>query len=232
MDRTASEDWMLPAGYVENRNVPRFDDLEIADDVRIWQPDVYDMAKRIATASKALIVDVGCGSGRKIKDYPAEKIVGLDLSKHIAHCSKETPEALWITCDLENIHPMIPRLISSRAVVICSDVVEHLENPNSLLKFLAFCSTRAMATIVSTPDREIVRGLDDLGPPANAHHVREWSLIEFMTLLRSYSFNISLAGHTREHNETESYGTITVASVRSEELISVASSQLHFLPAQ
>lgn len=228
MTEAPTEDWMLPPGYVENKNVPRFDDLAIVDDLRIWQPDVYEMAKEMAIAVNALLIDVGCGSGRKLRGFPPDRLVGIDLSKQIAHCATETPSGLWIACDLEKIHPALQNLISNRTIVVCSDVVEHLESPKGLIEFLSICSDRAAATIVSTPNRDLVRGLQDRGPPANPCHVREWSLLEFEELLSSYGFKTCFSGHTREHNESETHDTLTIVATKDSDIMKICQNNPHY----
>jgi len=34
--------------------------------------------------------------------------------------------------------------------------------------------------LISTVERDICRGVSDMGPPKNGHHVREWNKLEFM----------------------------------------------------
>ena len=69
-------------------------------------------------------------------------------------------------------------------VGICSDVIEHIREPNGLLSFLK--KLKCKLFVISTPKREhMVRN----GPPNNIHHVREWTFHEFQIYLESQGFN-------------------------------------------
>jgi hypothetical protein len=50
--------------------------------------------------------------------------------------------------------------------------------------------------LVSTPERDLVRGVQDEGPPANPHHVREWNRTEFGSMLRFMNAPIEFMGLT------------------------------------
>jgi hypothetical protein len=65
----------------------------------------------------------------------------------------------------------------SADLLICADVIEHIKDPDNLLKFI----TRANVKIIllSTPERTAVAGKYDFGPPENPAHYREWNLEEF-----------------------------------------------------
>jgi 2-polyprenyl-3-methyl-5-hydroxy-6-metoxy-1,4-benzoquinol methylase len=68
--------------------------------------------------------------------------------------------------------------------VICADVIEHVAAPDELLEFLAALGAEHL--VISTPDRnELHLGTED-GPPKNIHHVREWTLPEFLVFLADY----------------------------------------------
>ena len=58
--------------------------------------------------------------------------------------------------------------------------------------FLSFCSKMAQRAIFSTPNRDVVRGPDDMGPPIYPPHVREFNAGELYWILRQYYKDISL----------------------------------------
>lgn len=76
-------------------------------------------------------------------------------------------------------------------MIICSDVIEHLVDPDILLSFLEKSNFKFL--ILSTPERDSVqmkqRGLLWDGPPVNEAHVREWNFEEFEQYI-SYKFKI------------------------------------------
>jgi hypothetical protein len=69
-------------------------------------------------------------------------------------------------------------------LVICADVIEHLDNPDDLLDFIDDIDFRLL--IISTPERDGQAGKNDFGPPENTSHYREWNAVEFKNYLRQW----------------------------------------------
>lgn len=110
--------------------------------------------------------------------------------------------------NLEQGIPKISDDILSNSIVITSDVIEHIVKPDKYLRDLASISKKAPYVIVSTPDRDRVRGLDDLGPPDNPAHVREWSAGELHSLLDSSGISNLRTGYTINTNVHKEKSTI------------------------
>ncbi len=53
--------------------------------------------------------------------------------------------------------------------------------------------------VISTPDRDILRGENDFGPPRNMTHMREWNGKEFKNFISSSGFTI--VSHMLAHYE-------------------------------
>ena len=85
-------------------------------------------------------------------------------------------------------------------MVICSDVIEHLIDPESLIENLRSWLDYSPILILTTPERDLVRGPKDLGPPTNPSHVREWSLTELQGWLKFHGLNILFSGLTVNNN--------------------------------
>lgn len=89
--------------------------------------------------------------------------------------------------------PAIPEA-TSESLILCADVIEHLVNPAALLAVLRSLMDgtrgRAPLAILSTPERDLVRGRDHIGPPPNAHHVREWNQRELCEWFSNEGFVI------------------------------------------
>ena len=81
---------------------------------------------------------------------------------------------------------LTPDVFAGFDVVVASDVIEHLEDPQALLRALAASSVREI--VLSTPARELLveRGHRRLGPPQNPHHYLEWSTGEFVRLVAEH----------------------------------------------
>ncbi len=193
------ERFALPPGYVA-RDVPvYFDDTHRAEAEVIHQPDVYEAAAALARRTGAThIIDIGCGAaGKLLALAPEFELIGVDFGDNLEHCRRTHPQHTWLRWDIELEAPpeLSPELLG-RAVIVCADVIEHLVDPTGLLVGLRRLGEHAQMTIISTPDRERVRGLDDPGPPQNAAHVREWSLRELVELLTAGGLPPAFAGHT------------------------------------
>jgi trans-aconitate methyltransferase len=165
----------------------------------IYQPHVYALAAFLADRCSAKwVVDIGCGSAIKLKPFSGRfGLVCVDCAPALELARQSLPGAEFIEHDLETGLPALPVKLLERAVVICSDVVEHLQRPERLLQALANVAKIAPFVLISTPDRDRARGWLDNGPPANPTHVMEWSATEFVRFMRACGFNgIPIHGHT------------------------------------
>lgn len=150
-----------------------FSDLGNEDE---WQREVYDYARGVAVQSGAKSVgDFGCGSGFKLLSRFADfETTGIDRPEIVEHLRAEHPNRTW-----NETGDLTPELFDAFDVIIASDVIEHLEQPDRLLDALS--RSRATDIILSTPEREllIASGHRPYGPPANPHHYLEWTFDEF-----------------------------------------------------
>ena len=180
--------YSIRSGYAA-REIPEYFDDDLGD--VIWQPDVYEDAGRIAGRLGAgRIVDVGAGDGTKLAElHPAFEIIGVDYGANVERSSARFPFGSWRHHDLDTDAPLpISDDELGGAVVVCSDVIEHLRTPELLLAKLLGTLDRASAVLISTPERELWHGVRSDGPPRNRHHVREWSIREFGHILGMAGF--------------------------------------------
>ena len=188
--------FFLPKGYSPRTGHEQY--LDVPGDL-IYQPDVYDLGTFLAErCGVKWIVDVGCGSGEKLKGIASRfKVIGIDSSAGIALAKDNIPQAELIECNLENGLPMLSKELLRQSVVICSDVIEHLQRPDQLMGALAGVAKISPFVLISTPDRDRVRGWLDDGPPDNPAHVMEWAPSEFLRFMRASGFeDMPLHGHT------------------------------------
>ncbi len=165
----------------------------------VYQPDVYKLAGYLATrANLGWIIDIGCGSASKLSSLANQcSIIGIDSQAGIDMAKSSIPNARLIVHDLEQALPAIPDEILRTSIIICSDVVEHLRNPQLLMEQLGVLSRKVPFVVISTPDRDRARGWLDNGPPANPAHVMEWNGSEFVRFMRESGFEqIPFHGHT------------------------------------
>lgn len=165
-----SENYYIKSGYKSRDSYFHYDDMQEEDK---WQLEVYLHAYSIMKKNGfTKAVDFGCGSGFKLINYLGEfETIGYELIDNVVKLREKYPGRRWEESVFSD------NLLIDADVIVCSDVIEHLVDPNELLRF--FLNQKFHYIIFSTPDRNIVRGFEDCGPPKNSAHVREWSYIEF-----------------------------------------------------
>jgi SAM-dependent methyltransferase len=170
------DNWFIRDGYQHRTAVSYFDDSARADE---WQLEVYQFAREICDREGfTTVCDVGCGSGFKLLKFFSDlTTVGVDLPPTVALLRSKWPQRCWL--DSFEAIPAFPI-----DLVIASDVIEHLPNPDDLLHYVEMLHPRYI--VLSTPDRNLIRlGTYD-GPPANSAHAREWSFAEFDAYVSHY----------------------------------------------
>jgi len=137
------------------------------------------------------IIDLGCGVGIKSKfihnRFPDLIYIGIDQKEAIEYCTTNYDFGDWYINDIEN--PLLDSNFEKADLVISSDVIEHLNNPSSLLKYLKFLVKKDGLILISTPERDLLRGKSCLECP-NKFHIREWNASEFKKYIESKGFKI------------------------------------------
>lgn len=187
-----SEYYFLPRGYVANPAVS-FDQNEDVywDQARVenslaYQAAAYDWALSLVRQHNLTsIADVGCGSAAKLarlhSAIPTVETWGLDQPNAIKLCQSHYSFGQWFPINLDCPDSLPEKTFD---LIISSDVIEHLENPDSLLDAIRRMSHSDTLVLISTPERVCLRGFGCLTSP-NLYHVREWSRTEFSDYLVS-----------------------------------------------
>lgn len=146
---------------------------------------VYQHAARIAAADPTIrtVLDWGCGSGTKLVDmFGRLDTLGVDVDYRLPTLTARYPDRRW---------GVVPVPVDAD-LVLCVDVIEHLDDPAELLR--TFAAGRWRHLVISTPDRDRVarhkcrsrksKRQERNGPPCNRWHAREWTADEFAAFLR------------------------------------------------
>lgn len=151
-----------------------------------WQLEVYLHALGLMKKNNfKKIVDIGCGSAYKLLTYFGDyETIGLELPINVEILRNKYPDRQWQVSDFSLKYGV------STDVIICSDVIEHLLDPDILLNYIKNMSYKYL--VLSTPERNLFnkpwqRGF--FGPPSNKAHIREWSYKEFAKYI-SRHFNV------------------------------------------
>lgn len=186
--------------YRCNKQAVSFDDGKINtywSDQRIeasiyyhYQYYVYKKSLRLflSKAYKSLL-DVGCGLPLKTKSFFAphcNDIVLIDQPSLAQIAQQILPKYKFIPSNLEHINFELSKKFD---LIICSDVLEHLLNPDNCVAFIKRHIALNGLVVFSTPERDYLRGKDCNYSPKN-EHVREWNSSEFGQYLKSHGFRI------------------------------------------
>lgn len=212
----------LTRGYTQRVPPEYFADTD--DSGIVWQPDVYPEALALAAKhDRTAIIDLGCGRASKLVALHSESagldIVGVDFGPNIDWCRANLPIGQWLDTDLETATtlPLAPEIIAE-SVIVCSDVVEHLIDPRSVMWLICWLLDQGAAyAVLSTPSRDKRAGAEHLGPPFNPSHVREWTQGEFRAFVESFPLAIERFELTRSDDGGGGLTTQLVVVTRCEE---------------
>lgn len=186
------KNYCIKEGYSHKINFQQnnifFDNEEYSN---TYQDGVYKFAQQVIKKyNLCSVLDIGCGFGIKLKKYifpVCKDITGIDLDYIINFCKKTHSFGKWINTNIENDEVLLNKKFD---LIICSDIIEHLFNPNKLLDYLKKISHDTSLIVISTPERDLVHGKKHNGPPSNNVHIREWNNFEFKQYLLNHQFKI------------------------------------------
>jgi SAM-dependent methyltransferase len=163
----------IKESYTARLDNKDFDDTKLTDE---WQKEVYQYAKQVAEENNfKTILDIGSGSGYKlIKHFDNYNTLGIDIPKTVSFLKEKYPTKSWTD-------QFVP--VTGYDLVISSDVIEHLPDPDILLDLIIQCDPKMI--VLSTPERNLLYKTDHNGPPFNRSHVREWTMVEFYNYISS-----------------------------------------------
>lgn len=173
------------------------------DSALVHQPHLYEFAAYLARLYEAhTLIDIGCGQARKLMPYyPEFEVIGIDTGENLAYCRQHYPGGQWLELDLDtpDVLKFDPALLQ-KSVVICGNVLEHLQHPEYLLDSLRQILEHAPVVLLTTPDRDLSRGYDHTGPPPDPSRVREWNKWELGHLLKSAGLRPEFLGYIARDN--------------------------------
>lgn len=155
--------------------------------------------KNLVELSKPLkpysILDAGCGEGitlnKLIQNGVGEKLEGIEPLKLAIKLSKKVnPNLKIIQGDIYSL----PYRKNSFDLIICTEVLEHLEDPETALEELKRVSKKYL--LISVPNepyftfQRIIRGKNLLHLGAHPEHVQHWTSEGFKKFLKKNKLKI------------------------------------------
>lgn len=204
----ARKNFFIKSGYI-SRVLPQYF-LDNSNEI-IHQPYIYSLAAYLGQLFGCThIIDIGCGKGEKLTElYPRFQIIGIDYGENLLQCRRQYKFGSWTEWNFDKSEILkISKDILNNSIIVCADVIEHMKNPNHLLENLRNYLCHAQICILSTPERDLVRGINSFGPPENLSHVREWNLSEFKNILLDKKLNLKFIGLTINNNRDYEKKTI------------------------
>jgi len=204
----------LAAGYRSRQAIEHWDDTGSTDE---YQDEIYKFAARVAAErGYKKIIDFGCGSGYKLMKYFSDfDTTGYELEPALSFLRNNYPDRSWREGGFE------PHYFDDVDMVICSDVIEHLPEPDVLLTALRDSSARSV--ILSTPSLEILADWGGTastryGPPAIPMHYREWTTYEFGKFVSQFM-------PVTEHHVLDVYQSTQLLYSNREDLVTAPSAE-------
>lgn len=104
-----------------------------------------------------VFLDIGCGGGVFLKEFHrfgAKTILGLDISlPSLLRAKKSLPNSNFICGDAEKM----PFKDNSADTVLCSETIEHLENPVAVISEIARVMKQGAIAIITCPNYKGLR---------------------------------------------------------------------------
>jgi 2-polyprenyl-3-methyl-5-hydroxy-6-metoxy-1,4-benzoquinol methylase len=184
------KNYCIKENYTHRLNNLFFNDSSFQDE---WQKEVYTYARQIADVHNIKsVLDIGTGSGYKLmsnfKDFDT---LGIDLEPTVKWLKETYNDRKWT----DSFEPVV-----GYAMIIASDVIEHIPDPDVLLDLIQKCAPKII--VFSTPDRSLSTLSDLDGPPYNKYHVREWTMFEFRSYIES-RFNVLEQFRANDYQRTQ-----------------------------
>jgi SAM-dependent methyltransferase len=182
--------------YTINPNPSHHNDIVFEDDY--YQKEVYTFCADLMKKNNFnIVIDIGCGSGYKLIKYLKEyNTIGIETEPCYSMLCNKYPDRNWkLSGEIEKNFNDYPE-IKTCDIIICSDVIEHIIDPDILVDYLL--SFNSKYYIISTPCRYALCHHPSFngkfkrswfGPPINTCHVREWTMDEFKKYINN-KFNI------------------------------------------
>lgn len=140
------------------------------------------------------VVEVGCGEGEMLRyirrQFPTAQLAAMDLSAEEIALAEENNRGAGIVFSVQNAEHLEAYEDNQFDLVICLEVLEHLENPEKGLAELIRISRKDI--LVSVPNEPIWRMLNMLRGKYwkrlgnTPGHLNHWTIVSFPRFLQSH----------------------------------------------
>ena len=124
---------------------------------RLYRHQLINQVIRTKLASEnQSIVDIGCGTGELLShlslEFSSQYLIGLDISKvGILKAQENYPNLNFALIEVDDDGYISRTMKSAADIIVCSEVLEHLEEPKEILRFISNILQANGVLIVTVP---------------------------------------------------------------------------------
>lgn len=187
-----ADNYFIKSGYQcniteDNKNVDSYTEPPAHD---TYQLSVYRFLSKLFKKTRPLnVLELGFGNASKTMQNLRPHMgnyYGADMKHSVVYAKDLYPNENWIEADFNKLL----KIEVSFDVIFAIDVIEHLVQPEVFLRSVWELANPDTLIVLSTPERDLVRGKASMGPPENLKHVREWNKEELCKFLEYSGFEI------------------------------------------
>lgn len=153
----------------------------------------FDAQFRSIAGQVSSILDLGCGEGyfsKRIAESTGLTVRAFDISPEAIKAAKHINPHPKITYAVKNIFDDVAFPLEPATLVVCLEVLEHLNVPEEALKIIsALCSQYVLFSVPNEPIWRILnvlRGKYLLQMGNTPGHVNHWTPNQFLRLVEKY----------------------------------------------
>jgi len=115
------------------------------------------------TKSNDKIIEIGCGAGNIMQKIKKGKIIwGVDLSDFMLKVSQSKKYYLPVKFIKGNVENLPKEIINCKFdKIYCSEVLEHVENPDNVLKEIKKISKKNSIIVISIPNEKLINQIKE-----------------------------------------------------------------------
>lgn len=145
------------------------------------------------------VLDAACGTGygsRLLSEAGARRVISVDLSPEASLEAARNDDLQFLRFVRADV-TCLPFRDATFDLYVSFETLEHVEDDRALLEEARRLLAPGGTFLCSTPNRDLLSpGLTLRDQPRNPHHLREYSIAEFESLLRRYFPDVTLLGQT------------------------------------